>query len=141
MDRLCGGRHRGRMRIALFADIHANRQAFEACLRAADEAGATQSVLLGDLVGYGADPAWCVDRAMGLAERGAILVQGNHDAAAAGAKESMSRPAGEALEFTRAQLSAAQCQFLADLPLTSLDANRCYVHADASAPQHWNYVL
>ncbi len=129
------------MRIALFADIHANRQAFQACLRAADEAGAKQSVLLGDLVGYGADPAWCVERAMGLAEKGAILVQGNHDAAAAGAKESMSRPAGEAMDFTRAQLSEAQRRFLSNLPLTASDGNRCYVHADASAPQRWNYVL
>lgn len=141
MDRCCSGRHREWMRIALFADIHANRQAFEACLRAADEAGATQSVLLGDLVGYGADPAWCVERAMELAERGAILVQGNHDAAAAGAKEAMSRPAGEAMDFTRSQLSDAQRQFLAGLPLTVVDANRCYVHAEASAPERWNYVL
>lgn len=128
------------MKIALFADIHANRQAFEACLRAAGEAGAKRWVLLGDQVGYGADPAWCVDRVMALAEQGAIVVQGNHDAAAAGAKESMSRPAGEAMDFTRAQLSQAQRKFLAELPLIANDGNRCYVHADASAPQRWNYV-
>jgi len=44
------------MRIALLADMHANRQAFSACLRHAEERGAERYVLLGDFVGYGADP-------------------------------------------------------------------------------------
>ena len=45
------------MLIALFADIHANRQAFGACLAQARDAGAERIVLLGDYVGYGADEA------------------------------------------------------------------------------------
>jgi predicted phosphodiesterase len=44
------------VRLALFADIHANQQAFNACLAAARQRGAEQFVLLGDYVGYGADP-------------------------------------------------------------------------------------
>ncbi len=52
------------MLIALFADIHANRQAFEACLGAARERGAERVVLLGDYVGYGADPEWTVTTCM-----------------------------------------------------------------------------
>ena len=54
------------MRLALFADIHANRQAFEACLKAARARGVDRIVLLGDLVGYGADPEWVMDTAMAL---------------------------------------------------------------------------
>jgi len=45
--------------LALFADIHANRQAFAACLEAARSRGAERLVLLGDFVGYGGDPALC----------------------------------------------------------------------------------
>jgi hypothetical protein len=41
--------------IAMFADIHANRQAC-ACLAQARNFGAEQNVFLGDYVGYGADP-------------------------------------------------------------------------------------
>ena len=52
--------------IAMFADIHANRPAFEACLRDAARRGAGEIVLLGDYVGYGADPAWTVDTVAGL---------------------------------------------------------------------------
>ena len=46
------------MRLAIFADIHANRQAFAACLEAARAKGAERIVCLGDIVGYGADPEW-----------------------------------------------------------------------------------
>jgi len=46
------------LRTAIFADIHANRQAFEACLKQARERDADSIVLLGDYVGYGADPEW-----------------------------------------------------------------------------------
>ncbi|MBN8261834.1 MAG: metallophosphoesterase, partial [Xanthomonadales bacterium] len=71
------------MRIALLADLHANRDAVEACLRKLDKAGHDQLVLLGDLVGYGPDPAWVVDFARDAQARGAIVVRGNHDEAVA----------------------------------------------------------
>ena len=44
------------MRIGLLADLHANRQATEACLAALASTGCQRWVFLGDLVGYGADP-------------------------------------------------------------------------------------
>ena len=50
------------MLIALLADIHGNREALTACLADAERAGAERYVFLGDLVGYGADPVWVVDR-------------------------------------------------------------------------------
>ena len=70
------------MLIALLADIHANREALTACLADAESAGVDQYVFLGDLVGYGADPEWVVDRVADMVEAGAIAVLGNHDAAA-----------------------------------------------------------
>lgn len=69
------------MRIALLADIHANRQAFEACLAGAQRHGAHRFALVGDYVGYGADPAWAVTTVMDLVGRGAVAVLGNHDSA------------------------------------------------------------
>lgn len=130
------------MRIALFSDIHANRQAFEACLAAADAAGAERFAVLGDIVGYGADPAWCVEQVQRLEERGAVVVQGNHDAAVAamGPDLSMQSTAGQAVNWTRTQLDDTQRQWLASLPLECTDEDRYYVHADASAPERWRYV-
>ena len=48
------------MRLALMADIHANREAFEACLADAEAKHAERIVFLGDYVNYGADPEWVV---------------------------------------------------------------------------------
>ena len=53
------------MKLALISDIHANRQALQACLAHARQQGADQFAFLGDLVGYGADPAAVLDD-MGL---------------------------------------------------------------------------
>lgn len=130
------------MRIALFSDIHANRQAFEACLAAADAAGAEEYVVLGDIVGYGADPAWCVEQVQRLQQGGAVVIQGNHDAAVAAAitDSQMQSVAGRAVSWTRTQLDEAQRQWLGDLPLECIDEDRYYVHADASAPARWLYV-
>ena len=45
------------MLLAVFTDLHANREALEACFAHAQERSAEQYAFLGDLVGYGADPA------------------------------------------------------------------------------------
>ena len=104
------------MLLAVFADIHANRQAFAACLDYARGRGAEQFICLGDYVGYGADPEWTVETVMGLVENGALAVRGNHDNAVSIPSESMNAEAQAAIEWTRGRLSAAQRHFLAELP-------------------------
>jgi len=126
--------------IALFADIHANRQAFESCLSAAREKGAQRYVLLGDYVGYGADPDWAVTTVMDMVDKGAVAVMGNHDHAIGNANEQMNVEARMVIEWTRGELGTAQRQFLASLPLEVNDADRLYVHSEANDPKSWIYV-
>jgi len=126
--------------LALFADIHANRQAFAACLDFARAQGAERMILLGDYVGYGADPEWTLDTVMGLVAEGAMAVRGNHDNAIGSAAESMNAVAQAAIEWTRGRLSAAQRRFLAELPMTLQDDDRLYVHSEAGNPSKWRYV-
>ncbi len=128
------------MRLAVFSDIHANRQAFGACLDFARARGAERTILLGDYVGYGADPEWTVETVMGLVANGALAVRGNHDNAVGTASEFMNAEAQAAIEWTRGRLSTAQRQFLSELPLTLQEDDRLYVHSEASHPQHWRYV-
>jgi diadenosine tetraphosphatase ApaH/serine/threonine PP2A family protein phosphatase len=126
--------------LAFFSDIHANRQAFSTCLQAARARGAERVLLLGDIVGYGGDPEWAVDTAMELVERGAVAVRGNHDQAVNSSHVTMNADAQVAIEWTRGRLGLAQRRFLAELPLSSQDEDRLYVHAEASHPGRWHYV-
>jgi diadenosine tetraphosphatase ApaH/serine/threonine PP2A family protein phosphatase len=128
------------MLIALMADIHANREAFEACLWHARAHRAQQWIFLGDHVNYGADPEWVVETIMDYVSRGAIALLGNHDAAVADRRPTMGGPAEKAIEWTRVQLGATQRAFLAGLPLTFKQDDTLFVHADATAPRKWNYV-
>ena len=128
------------MLLALFADIHANRQAFGACLEEARAQGAERMICLGDYVGYGADPEWTVDVVMGLVDEGAMAVRGNHDSAIGTTTVSMNAEAQAAIEWTRGRLSVPQRCFLAELPLTVQEDDRLYVHSEASNPAKWRYV-
>ncbi|WP_038952835.1 metallophosphoesterase family protein [Bradyrhizobium japonicum] len=128
------------MLLAVFSDIHGNRQAFEACLKVARAKGVERFVLLGDFVGYGADPEWVVDTVMGLVREGAIAVRGNHDEAVNTTTEAMNAEAQIAIEWTRGRLDVAQRRGLAELPMLVDEKERLYVHSEASSPQRWHYV-
>ena len=128
------------MLLAIFADIHANRQAFAACLAAARARGAERMIVLGDYVGYGADPEWTLDMVMGLVDGGAIAVLGNHDEAVSTPTITFNAEAQAAIEWTRGRLGLEQRRFLGALPLASQEDNRLYVHSEASRPASWRYV-
>ncbi|HQU68425.1 MAG TPA: metallophosphoesterase family protein [Albidovulum sp.] len=127
-------------RYALLTDIHANREAFEAVLGDLARRGTDRIVILGDIVGYGPDPGWCVDRVRVLAAEGAVIVMGNHDAAIERVENSMNAIARTAIEWTRAQLDPAQGAFLAGLPYSVAEDDLIFVHASADSPKDWIYV-
>jgi diadenosine tetraphosphatase ApaH/serine/threonine PP2A family protein phosphatase len=128
------------MRIALFTDIHANREALTACLDHASRSRIDRYVFLGDYVGYGADPVFAIETVMAHVERGAVAVLGNHDAAALVRDRNLSRTAAAAMEWTRGRLGAAHMAFIRGLPLTREDDGRLCVHASAHEPASWRYV-
>jgi diadenosine tetraphosphatase ApaH/serine/threonine PP2A family protein phosphatase len=129
------------MKLALVADVHANREALAAVLAHAEAQGVDRHAFLGDYVGYGADPGWVVDRVRERVAGGAIAVQGNHDAAVAqGPQPSMVADARAVVAWTRARLDPAQLAFLAALPLTQVEGDALFVHANAWAPAGWAYV-
>lgn len=63
-------------RIALFSDVHANILALDAVLADIDRHGIEERYCLGDLVGYGPDPAGVIDR---IRSSGIPTIQGNYD--------------------------------------------------------------
>jgi len=127
---------------AILTDLHANREALEACLEHARDHGATQFVFLGDYVGYGADPGWVLDRVRELVALGAVAVRGNHDEAAAGIEGiRLNTDARRCIEWTRAHLDPGQLDFLARLPLRVLDGPCLYVHANGWDPGGYEYIM
>jgi diadenosine tetraphosphatase ApaH/serine/threonine PP2A family protein phosphatase len=129
------------MRLAVLADVHANLEALHACLDHARARGADRILLLGDLVGYGADPVAVLDIAMALVAEGAVALLGNHDEAAIGSGPSgMNASAAAAMDWTRGRLTDDHRRFLAARPLTHEEDGRLFVHAEASAPARWRYV-
>ena len=129
-------------RIGLFADLHSNLEAFDACMEQAEELGVTRMVFLGDLVGYNADPCALVDRIGEMvANNRAIAVLGNHDQAVfEDHRDQMNASANAAIEWTKGQLNSTQAQFLKDLPLIVKEGDMCFVHASAHNPADWNYI-
>ena len=103
--------------------------------------GAHRYAFLGDHVGYGADPVAVVELIERYAASGAVVVLGNHDAAAIGRPDdALNRNALAAVAWTRAQLGPKQQSFLASLPLAVADDPILFVHASAAAPEQWIYV-
>jgi diadenosine tetraphosphatase ApaH/serine/threonine PP2A family protein phosphatase len=128
------------VKLALFADIHSNLEALEACLAHARARGADRYAFLGDLVGYNADPVAVVDRVRGCVEEGALAVQGNHDAAIGDPATELNDTAARAIDWTRRQLRPDQAAFLAGLPLLRREGDLCFVHASAASPRSWIYL-
>jgi predicted phosphodiesterase len=69
-------------RYLVLSDIHANLEALDACLEDASARGYDETLVLGDLVGYGADPNAVIDRVRRLEPT--AIVRGNHDKVACG---------------------------------------------------------
>ena len=92
------------MRYLVLSDIHANLEALEAALAAGPTADAV--LILGDLVGYGADPNAVIERVRSLPRT--TMIRGNHDKVGAGidSVRSFNHLARQAIEWTAAALTA-----------------------------------
>lgn len=128
------------MRYGILGDIHANRQGLEAVLDAMAGARLDVYLCLGDLVGYGADPAPCLDLVRGLAP---VLVGGNHDWGAAGrlSLDYFNRPARAAIEWTRKVLPREDLAWLGSLELTQTAGDITLAHSTVHDPQVFDYLF
>ena len=128
------------MKWALLSDIHANIQALLACEAHARQQGAERLAVLGDLVGYGADPLPVVERVMQWHAQGACVLQGNHDAMAVTPPQAEGSLGAMTAAWTYQQLPPHCRRFLAQLPLTQRFGHMLLVHASAHHPAEWRYV-
>jgi predicted phosphodiesterase len=104
------------MRYLILSDIHSNLEALEAVLRASAVQTYDAVAVLGDLVGYGADPNAVVERVRNL--NPVAIVRGNHDKVAAGldTAEDFNPMARVAAQWTQETLTPSVLDYLRQLP-------------------------
>ena len=104
------------MRYLVISDIHANLQAFETVMAEAKGIGYDKVLLLGDLVGYGADPNAICEGVRDL--KPDALIRGNHDKVGSGVEspEGFNAVARNAIRWTYETLTKENREWLAALP-------------------------
>ena len=104
------------MRYLVVSDIHANLEALDAVMAASGALGWDRALVLGDLVGYGADPNAVIDRVREMAPH--ALIRGNHDKVGSGIEtaEGFNAVARSAIHWTLDALTDANRAWLAALP-------------------------
>jgi predicted phosphodiesterase len=121
------------VRVAVVSDLHSNLEALDAVLAAVDEVGCERLLVLGDVVGYGADPDAVIGR---LVEREAVAIAGNHDLAAVGRFDAtwFNDVAAAAIAWTTETMDADSRAFLAALEPRRDDSGPLLVHGSVRDP-------
>jgi predicted phosphodiesterase len=104
------------VRYLVLSDIHSNIDALDAVLDDARTVPTDAVLVLGDLVGYGAEPELVIARVRELAPL--AIVRGNHDKVVAGidGDDGFNPLARRSVGLTRAALSQESIEYLAGLP-------------------------
>lgn len=105
------------MKYLVLSDMHGNLAALDAVLRRVRRKRFDATLVLGDLVGYGAAPNQVVERIRGLPGR-VVTVRGNHDKVAVGidSGESFNQVALAAATWTARRLTHPNRSYLRNLP-------------------------
>lgn len=124
-------------RILIVTDIHGNKDALDAVIADAGDAG--RIWCLGDIVGYGPEPRTCLAWVRDHCE---IVLSGNHDYAAfdAAVAADFNPNAAAAAEWMRAQLTAADIRYLRSLPSMVETDGVTLAHGSPVDPI-WTYIL
>lgn len=128
------------MKYAIFSDMHANLEAFEAVLGAMERESPDEYFCVGDIVGYGADPSECIKK---VQELNPVIVCGNHDWAACGLVdvEYFNVHAKKAINWTKEHITDEDIKYLKSLKTTYRDNALTLVHGSLDCPEDFSYIL
>jgi diadenosine tetraphosphatase ApaH/serine/threonine PP2A family protein phosphatase len=128
------------MRLAVLADIHGNWEALEAVLRHAAEQKVERYALLGDAVGYGADPNACMEWAVWHAD---FFLMGNHEKAVVdpALREWFTSDAREAIIWTAGILKKRYRDNICGLSCVETFKGLMFVHGSPEQPEQFHYLM
>jgi diadenosine tetraphosphatase ApaH/serine/threonine PP2A family protein phosphatase len=126
---------------AIISDIHANIDALDAVLADIETFPVRGTLCLGDIVGYGPEPASCVQRVMDTC---AVTVIGNHEAMSFVPKKILKTDwdisIRQPLQLANEQLTKAQKTWLRNQPLTAHVDPITLSHASLHEPPEFHYI-
>ena len=134
------------MKLAIISDLHSNRESLEAVFADIRRRGVTELVCLGDVIGYGPDPEFCVDLVRGHAQ---WCLMGNHDEALFHDASDFNPHARGAIIYTRRRMQPhwwsstekkARWKWLKSLSLRKSEGRFLFVHGSPRDPIR-EYVL
>lgn len=106
------------MRYLIISDMHGNWDAFAAVLKHVRHEPFDETLVLGDLVGYGAGPNQVVEAVRGDLRGTVHIVRGNHDKVVAELEDgsNFNQPALSAARWTTKRLIASNLRYVRELP-------------------------
>lgn len=126
-------------RVALISDLHGNVDALEAVFQDIGDQKAVETYCLGDIVGYGAAPAECLEI---VRERCTSSVMGNHDFMTV-SNEAFMMPerVGAGIRYAKTCVSPDQMAWLGKLPLVVQVHKFTFVHSSLESPDEFHYLF
>lgn len=128
------------MKIAVFADVHANLEALLAFFDHSKRQKINFFFFLGDIVGYGPNPDECVDVLRRMENLNAVM--GNHDSAVLWKTSpyAMNTHARDSILWTMDQLKKENIKFIQNLEQHIVYNGVCYCHSTPSNPESCTYL-
>ena len=128
------------MRYAILSDIHANWEALQEAERYLASQAIDRIAVLGDTIGYGANPneclAWSLDHA-------SLYIMGNHEKAIhdLGMREQFTNFARVAIDWTAQVLDKPLKERIRDLSYLRIEENLTFAHGSPDQPEKFSYIM
>lgn len=128
------------MRYGIISDIHGNLEALETAIDALSHEKIDKYLCVGDIVGYAANPAECIEKTRALKP---YVVCGNHDMASGGlmGTNSFNEAAKAAIIWTRNNLSRENIAFLKRLSFIAKNKHFILAHGTLEEPEAFHYMI
>ncbi|MEZ5988520.1 MAG: metallophosphoesterase family protein [Planctomycetota bacterium] len=126
--------------IALISDIHGNTEALTTVFAHMDGLGVRRCFCLGDVIGYGPEPRWCLLQVM---ERCEFCLLGNHEHGSMYYAADFNPKARAAIEWTKDQLNDREqpreenfrlWNYISEMPESKVVGEALFVHGSPRDP-------
>lgn len=128
-------------KLGIFSDVHGNYEAFTTILACLDNEKCDDLICLGDVVGYCANPAECMQI---MYERNIKCVLGNHDEYMTTFLEDdlkhLREDVRKSVAWTQKQLTFDDLDWFLKLPMERVEYGINFIHS-SYAPHRWSYCL